>query len=74
MLTEMQTERHTEKANRKADSSLERDIHEKVIYWIECARKRAGKNSAIMPIATFEDSFDEVEAQRRCAIMKKSIL
>ena len=53
---------------------MKRDIHEKVIYWIECARKRAGKNSAIVPIATFEDSFDEVEAQRCCAIMKKSVL
>jgi len=63
-----------ETANRKSDRALERDIHEKVIFWIECIRKRGGSNSAIMPVATFEDKFDEIEAHRRCTMMKKCIL
>ena len=63
-----------ENANKKADRVLAQDIQEQVIFWIECVQKRAGENCAIMPVASFEDRFDEAEANRRRKMMKKCIL
>ncbi len=63
-----------ENANKKADRVLAQEIQDQVIFWIECVQKRAGENCAIMPVASFEDRFDETEANRRREMMKKCIL
>jgi hypothetical protein len=57
----------------QADRALERDIDEKVQFWVDCVQSSV-PGSVILPVATFDDYFDSrggiEEARRRCNIMK----
>jgi hypothetical protein len=62
---------------RRADRALERDIDEKVQFWIDCIQSSA-PGAAILPVASFADYFakygGEAEAKRRCNMLKKRLL
>mmetsp|Transcript_36160 Transcript_36160/g.87460 ORF Transcript_36160/g.87460 Transcript_36160/m.87460 type:complete len:1913 (-) Transcript_36160:67-5805(-) len=61
---------------RRADRALERDIDEKVQFWVDCIQSSA-PGAAILPVASFDDYFDAdggQEANRRCEIMKQRLL
>ena len=65
-----------EEEGRRADRALERDIDEKVQFWVECIQSCA-PGSAILPVASFDDYFSEdndQEATRRCNILKDRLL
>ena len=65
-----------EEEARRADRALERDIDEKVQFWVECIQSCA-PGAAILPVASFNDYFSkngEAEAKRRCKIMKQRLL
>jgi GTPase SAR1 family protein len=64
-----------EEEARRADRALERDIDEKVQFWVECIQSCA-PGAAILPVATFDDYFDdgEDEAKRRCNVLKNRLL
>jgi GTPase SAR1 family protein len=65
---------HIEEESRRADRALERDIDEKVQFWVECIQS-CTPGAAILPVASFNDSFDnEGEAVRRCNILKARLL
>jgi len=67
--------RYEEEA-RRADRALERDIDEKVQFWVDCIQSSV-PGAAILPVATFDDLFqedDHYEAKRRCDILKKRLL
>lgn len=63
----------------KADRALERDIDEKVQFWVDCIQSSA-PGAAIMPVASFDDYFDDFrganadEASRRCTIMRERLI
>jgi GTPase SAR1 family protein len=66
----------TEEEARRADRALERDIDEKVQFWVDCIQSSA-PGAAILPVATFDDLFkedDHHEAKRRCNILKQRLL
>lgn len=66
----------TEEESRRADRALERDIDEKVQFWIDCIQSSA-PGAAILPVASFDDYFDAdggQEAKRRCNILKQRLL
>jgi len=60
----------------QADLALERDIDEKVQFWIDCIQSSV-PGSVILPVATFDDYFDSrggiEEARRRCNKMKRRL-
>jgi len=64
---------------KRADRALERDIDEKVQFWVECIQSSA-PGAAILPVASFDDYFDEEigwgkdEANRRCAVMRDRLI
>jgi GTPase SAR1 family protein len=61
---------------RRADRALERDIDEKVQFWVDCIQSSA-PGAAILPVASFDDLFSDnsnEEAKRRCNIMKQRLL
>lgn len=62
---------------RRADRALERDIDEKVQFWVDCIQSSV-PGSVILPVATFDDYFDTEggveEARRRCNVMKRRLL
>ena len=66
-----------EEEGKRADRALERDIDEKVQFWIDCIQSSA-PGAAILPVASFSDYFDgnggEAEARRRCALLKQRLL
>ena len=65
-----------EEEARRADRALERDIDEKVQFWVDCIQSCV-PGAAILPVATFDDLFEEddhFEAKRRCNILKKRLL
>lgn len=65
----------SEEESRRADRALERDIDEKVQFWVDCIQSSA-PGSAILPVATFDDMFssnDHAEAKRRCGILKQRL-
>jgi len=65
-----------EEEARRADRALERDIDEKVQFWVDCIQSSV-PGAAILPVATFDDLFrkdDHCEAKRRCDILKKRLL
>ena len=65
-----------EEEARRADRALERDIDEKVQFWVDCIQSSV-PGAAILPVATFDDLFredDHYEAKRRCDILKKRLL
>ena len=65
-----------EEEARRADRALERDIDEKVQFWVDCIQSSA-PGAAILPVASFDDKFsdkDYEEAKRRCNIMKERLL
>jgi len=64
-----------EEEERRADRALERDIDEKVQFWVECIQACA-PGAAILPVATFDDYFDkdEEEAKHRCDELKHRLL
>ncbi|VEU35608.1 unnamed protein product [Pseudo-nitzschia multistriata] len=67
-------ESESEKA-RRADRALERDIDEKVQFWVDCIQSSV-PGAAILPVATFDDLFDNSdhdEAKRRCNILKERL-
>jgi GTPase SAR1 family protein len=67
---------HIEEESRRADRALERDIDEKVQFWVECIQSCA-PGAAILPVASFNDFFEkdnEGEAVRRCSILKARLL
>jgi len=65
--------------SKQADRALERDIDEKVQFWVDCIQSSA-PGAAILPVASFDDYFDDVmgwgvtEAKRRCGIMRDRLL
>lgn len=64
-----------EEEARRADRALERDIDEKVQFWVDCIQSSV-PGAAILPVATFDDAFqedDHFEAKRRCDILKKRL-
>ncbi|KAL3919438.1 MAG: hypothetical protein SGILL_003752 [Bacillariaceae sp.] len=66
----------SEEEARRADRALERDIDEKVQFWVDCIQSSA-PGSAILPVATFNDKFEEndhQEAKRRCNMLKQRLL
>jgi len=66
-----------EEAEKSADRALERDIDEKVQFWVDCIQSSA-PGAAIMPVASFDDFFtkegSQEEAKRRCEILKQRLL
>ena len=65
-----------EEEARRADRALERDIDEKVQFWVNCIQSSV-PGAAILPVASFDDLFEEndhYEAKRRCGILKKRLL
>ena len=65
-----------EEEARRADRALERDIDEKVQFWVDCIQSSA-PGAAIIPVASFSDYFGrdgEVEAKRRCSMLKHRLL
>jgi len=58
---------------RRANRALERDIDEKVQFWVDCIQSSA-PGSAILPVASFDDKFSTAEAQRRCNFLKDRLL
>lgn len=66
-----------EEEARRADRALERDIDEKVQFWVDCIQSSA-PGAAILPVASFSDYFDrdggETEAKRRCNMLKQRLL
>lgn len=62
-------------AEEEADKALERDIDEKVQFWVDCIQSSA-PGAAILPVASFSDFFvkRESEAKRRCAMLKQRLL
>jgi GTPase SAR1 family protein len=66
----------SEEEARRADRALERDIDEKVQFWVDCIQSSA-PGAAILPVASFDDLFSDnsnEEAKRRCNIMKQRLL
>jgi len=66
----------SEEEARRADRALERDIDEKVQFWVDCIQSSA-PGAAILPVASFDDLFaenDHQEAKRRCDILKQRLL
>jgi GTPase SAR1 family protein/Leucine-rich repeat (LRR) protein len=65
-----------EEEARRADRALERDIDEKVQFWVDCIQSSA-PGAAILPVASFDDYFESdggQEANRRCNILKHRLL
>jgi GTPase SAR1 family protein len=65
-----------EEEARRADRALDRDIDEKVQFWVDCIQSSA-PGAAILPVASFDDKFSDnnfEEAKRRCNIMKQRLL
>ena len=65
-----------EEEARRADRALDRDIDEKVQFWVDCIQSSA-PGAAILPVASFDDIFtadSHEEAIRRCNIMKHRLL
>lgn len=65
-----------EEEARRADRALERDIDEKVQFWVDCIQTSA-PGAAILPVASFSDYFGnefENEAKRRCTMLKQRLL
>ncbi len=65
-----------EEEARRAELALERDIDEKVQFWVDCIQSSV-PGAAILPVATFDDIFqegDHYEAKRRCDILKERLL
>mmetsp|Transcript_14610 Transcript_14610/g.42034 ORF Transcript_14610/g.42034 Transcript_14610/m.42034 type:complete len:1796 (+) Transcript_14610:222-5609(+) len=64
---------------KRADRALERDIDEKVQFWVDCIQSSA-PGAAILPVASFDDYFDDEigwgkeEANRRCAVMRDRLI
>lgn len=62
--------------DRRADAALERDVDEKVQFWVDCIQTTA-PGSVILPVASFDDAFKESggvgEAQRRCRVLKQRL-
>jgi hypothetical protein len=68
----------SEQEVRRAERALERDIDEKVQFWVDCIQSSV-PGAVILPVATFDDAFDAEEggpeeARRRCQVMKKRLL
>jgi GTPase SAR1 family protein len=66
----------SEEEARRADRALERDIDEKVQFWVDCIQSSV-PGAAILPVASFDDLFSDSnneEAKRRCNIMKQRLL
>lgn len=63
--------------SRRADRALERDIDEKVQFWVDCIQSSA-PGAAILPVASFADYFEsdggQAEAKRRCQMLKERLL
>jgi len=57
----------------KAIVYLERDIDDKVQFWINCIQNCA-PGAAILVVATHDDLLEEYEARRRCKVMKERVL
>lgn len=65
-----------EEETRRADRALERDIDEKVQFWVECIQSCA-PGAAVLPVASFDDYFsadNAEEATRRCNILKNRLM
>lgn len=60
----------------QADRALERDIDEKVQFWVDCIQSSV-PGSVILPVATFDDYFDTrgkiEEARRRCNTLRRRL-
>ena len=76
--SEQEEEDDFESEGRRADRALDRDIDEKVQFWIDCIQSSA-PGAAILPVASFNDHFIDSnggveEAKRRCIVMKNRLL
>lgn len=66
----------SEEEARRADRALDRDIDEKVQFWVDCIQSSV-PGAAILPVASFNDLFednDHQEAKRRCDMLKARLL
>jgi hypothetical protein len=71
-------EEHDGVSEKESQRALERDIDEKVQFWVDCIQASV-PGAVILPVATFDDFFDEeeggvAEAKRRCKCMKDRLL
>eukprot|EP00555_Chaetoceros_dichaeta_P012218 CAMPEP_0198264196 /NCGR_PEP_ID=MMETSP1447-20131203/14938_1 /TAXON_ID=420782 /ORGANISM="Chaetoceros dichaeta, Strain CCMP1751" /LENGTH=1385 /DNA_ID=CAMNT_0043953057 /DNA_START=109 /DNA_END=4263 /DNA_ORIENTATION=+ len=57
----------------KAIAYLERDIDDKVQFWINCIQNCA-PGAVILVVATHDDLLEENEARRRCKVMEERVL
>lgn len=76
--SEQEEEDDFESEERRADRALDRDIDEKVQFWVDCIQSSA-PGAAILPVASFNDHFSDSkdgveEAKRRCIVMKNRLL
>jgi len=76
--SEEEEEDNYEAEARRADRALDRDIDEKVQFWVDCIQSSV-PGAAILPVASFNDHFNETaegieEAKRRCRVMKNRLL
>lgn len=62
-----------EEEERRANRELEHDIDEKVQFWIDCIQSTS-PGAAVLPVASFNDEFDEFESKRRCKVLKQRLL
>ena len=57
---------------RMATRSLDRHIDETVQKWVDDVQA-IGPKAKIVPVCTFDDMFDDAEAQRRCLALRKRL-
>ena len=75
--SEKESDDTDDEESRRADRALERDIDEKVQFWVDCIQSSA-PGAAILPVATKNDYFSsevgDAEARRRCQVLKSRLL
>lgn len=79
-VTSSTEESDARKLKREAMRALDRDIDDKVQYWIDSTVHSFSHDSqsnvecpVIFVVATFDDKFESEEAQRRCATLQKRL-
>ena len=65
---------HEAMARANLDRSIEKNIDDNVLYWIDVVSKYAPPGCAILPVVSFGDLFSKDEVTRRCGLLKEKIL
>lgn len=58
---------------RRRIRAIEKDVDDKVNFWVHTIQSSA-PGAAILPIASFDDSFPDQEAKLRCKVMKDRLI